>query len=340
VVARLSIAQRTELWDSALAAIRASLRAQGLREVLTPVRLPAVALEPFIEPVHAGSGGLLATSPELPMKMLLAHGSGSVFQIAACHRKGERGRLHASSFHLVEWYRVGDDGSAVRRDVEAIVAAVFDLGGRAPPRAWEQHGLLDLVQATVGLSLRGDEPAEKLAAIVTARRPDLWTRPRGADEETRTLAAWTGFFSNWSDAALDPWLRARPAVHVVDFPIALAALADVGVPVRTQGRAGVLAHRCESYVLGIELANGYRELRDPVEQRRRFEIVARHREAYLQPALPMPEAFLAALEQPGLPACAGVALGLERLLMLAAGQDSVQDIALGERSSSPPRSST
>jgi lysyl-tRNA synthetase class 2 len=328
VVGKLSVAQRVELWDAALGAIRGFFRAEGLREVLTPVRLPAVALEPFIEPLTAGSGGLLATSPELPMKVLLAGGSGSLFQIAPCHRKGERGRLHASGFHLVEWYRVGDDGTAVRRDVEAIVAAVSAVGGREPPRAWEQHGMLDLVQATVGLSLRGDETAEQLAAIVGARRPDLWTRPRGADEETRTLAAWTAFFTNWSDAALDPWLQSRPAVHVVDFPIALAALADLGVPVCTQGRAGRLAHRCESHVHAVELANGYRELRDPVEQRRRFELVARHREAYLQPALPMPEAFLGALERPGLPACAGAALGLERLLMLGAGQSDLRAIAL------------
>lgn len=335
----LSIAQRVALWDAALRAIRAHFHADGLREVLTPVRLPAVALEPFIEPMRAGGAGLLATSPELPMKMLLANGSGSIFQVAPCHRKGERGRLHAVGFHLVEWYREGDDGSLGRRDVEAIVARVFEVAGRPPPAAWEQHGLLDLIQATIGVSLRGNESAEELAAIVSARRPDLWTRPRGSDEETRTLSAWTGFYSNWSDAALDPWLRTRAAVHVVDFPIALSALADLGTPVRTQGRAGKLAHRCESFVQGIELANGYRELRDPAQQRRRFEVVASLREAHLQPALPMPEAFLAAMERPGLPACAGTALGLERLLMMATGSDAVADIALSERSGAPPRSS-
>jgi lysyl-tRNA synthetase class 2 len=323
-----SVEQRVHLWDGGLHAIRDYFRGQGLREVSTPVRLPAVALEPFIEPLTAGSAGLLATSPELPMKMLLAGGSGSVFQIAQCHRKGERGRLHAEAFHLIEWYREGDDGSAVRRDVEAIVAAVFEVAGRPPPAAWEQHGLLDLVQATIGVSLHGNETADELAAVVGARRPDLWTRPRGVDEETRTLAAWTGFFTSWSDAALDPWLRTREAVHVVDFPIALAALAELGVPTRTQGRADVLAQRCESHVGAVELGNGYRELRDPLEQRRRFEIVARLREAHLQPALPMPEAFLRALEEPGLPACAGVAVGLERLLMLAAGAKSVRAIAL------------
>jgi lysyl-tRNA synthetase class 2 len=320
------MAQRVQLWDAALAAIRGYFRREGLREVLTPVRLPAVALEPFIEPLQAGSAGLLATSPELPMKQLLADGSGSVFQIAPCHRKGERGRLHAEGFHLVEWYRVGDDGSAVRGDVEAIVAAVFEVGGRPAPAAWEQHGLLDLIQATIGISLRGNETAEELGTVVGARRPDLWTRPRGADEETRTLAAWTGFFSSWSDAALDPWLRGREAVHVVDFPVALAALAELGVPQRTRGRAELLALRCESHVGAVELGNGYRELRDPVEQRRRFEVVARLREAHLQPALPMPEAFLSALEEPGLPACAGVAVGLERLLMLATGAKSVRAI--------------
>jgi lysyl-tRNA synthetase class 2 len=338
-MSRLSLPQRVELWDRGLAAVRAYFREHALREVLTPLRLRAVALEPFIEPVQAKTG-LLATSPELPMKMLLCRGSGSIFQIAPCHRKGEKGRLHAEAFHLVEWYREGDDGSGVRGDVEALVTAVFASCDREPPASWEMHGLLDVLQTTVGLSLRGDESAEELQATVVARRPDLWTRPRGDDEETRTLAGWTGFYSNWAATALDPWLAARGGgVHIVDFPQPLAALADVGVPVRTQGRADLLGDRCESYVGAVELANGYRELRDPVEQRRRFEVVMRLREAHLKPALPMPERFLDALAGRGLPPCAGAALGLERLLMLAAGGTDLADIALSERSQRGPRSS-
>jgi lysyl-tRNA synthetase class 2 len=142
---------------------------------------------------------------------------------------------------------------------------------------------------------------------------------------------WTALFSDWSDAHLDPWLRARAtqgrsnashhpngaAVHVTGFPAALSALAVI--------RGGV-ARRFESYVHGIELANGYWELRDSAEQRERFARVNRLRAAHGAEPLPMPERFLAALST--LPPAAGVALGLERLIALAAGVADLANINL------------
>lgn len=332
----LGVAARVAVWDAALAAVRAVLRDGGLAEVVTPVRLSAVAVEPFIEPI-AAPPGLLATSPELPMKRLLCAGAPSIFQIATCFRAGERGDLHREELHLVEWYRVEADTPAMRADVERVVARVFEAVAAvlrepdlpAPPRHYDVVGMLDLVQETLGVVLRGDEDAGALAialAPVRVRLGDpLATVPHerlASSPRAHALAAWTAFFSAWSDVALDPWLRARgPAagVHLVDFPVSLAALSEVGATV---------AHRFESHVHGRELANGYRELRDAAEQRARFESVNALRVALDLPALPIDAAFLADLHRPGLPPCAGVALGLDRLVLLASGRASLDAVTI------------
>ncbi len=328
-------------WDAAFAAVRDVLRGQGLSEVSTPVRLDAIAIEPWIEPVRADAG-LLATSPELPMKRLLCRGAPSIFQIAHCFRAAERGALHREEFHLVEWYRHGEDLGPVRADVErmhaAVTAAVRE--GEVAPLPWRTEAWLDLLRQTTGLDLRGDETAPQLHEAVAAVRP-AWARPlpwqddaTGPDQvAVSRLDAWTALFSAWSDDVLDPWLaeQGRVGLHVVDFPAPLCALAQTGSDAR--GRA--IAHRFESYVVDggrvLELANGYRELRDADEQARRFATVAGLRAVHGLPPLPVPEAFLADLRGYGLPACAGAAMGLDRLLLLATGSHDLAalDVHLG-----------
>ncbi|MEX1369200.1 MAG: amino acid--tRNA ligase-related protein, partial [Nannocystaceae bacterium] len=215
----LHAAQRVAVWDAALHAVRTRLRAAGLREVVTPVRLGAVAIEPFIEPI-AAPPGLLATSPELPMKRLLCRGAPSIFQIAPCFRASEHGPLHREEFHMVEWYRVGDDTPALRGDVEGLVGAVheavagvLDEPAVAPPAAWMEVGALPLMAETLGVPLRGDEDAQALGAAlrpVSARLGDpLASVPHGrlaATPRAHALAAWTAMFSAWCDVCLDPWL--------------------------------------------------------------------------------------------------------------------------------------
>lgn len=344
----LGFEQRVVVWDAALSAVRTELRGAGLREVVTPVRLRAVAVEPFIEPV-AAPPGLLATSPELPMKRLLCRGAPSIFQIAPCFRAGERGDLHTEELHLVEWYRVGADTPALRVDVERLVAAVFEAVAEAlaepalpkPPPAWIVVGMLDLVEQTLGLHLHGDEDAPALAAalrpvsgalgdpLATVRDERLASSPRA-----HALAAWTAFFSAWCDACLDPWLRERPeqGVHLCDFPLALAALSAHGPALAgtARGEDGVrmVAHRFESHVHGRELANGYRELARADEQRRRFDDVNALRASIDLPPLPIDTAFLDDLQDRGLPPCAGVALGLDRLVLLACGRHRLSDVAI------------
>ena len=292
--------------------------------MLTPVRLSEVAIEPYIEPVRA-EGGLLATSPELPMKQLLCCGAPDVFQVAPVFRAAEHGRVHSEGFHLIEWYRRDADERAVRADVERLVDAAFAACGRRPVGRWVEISFLSVLEQTTAVRLRGDENAAELVAAL----PSAWCvdPPEGMPARARDLYAWSALLTSWSDAALDAWLEAQPGgVHMVDYPPALAALAQVGAARLGEGEA---AHRFESYVDGLELSNGYHELRDAAEQRRRFETVAALREGHAAEPLPMPESFLSALERPGLPACAGAALGFERLLMLACGAGSLADIGLG-----------
>jgi len=324
---RLSFDRRIAVFDAALHAVRSYFRHQGLREVVTPVRRSEVAIEPYIEPIEA-SRKWLQTSPELAMKGLLARGSGPIYQIAPVFRRAEWGAMHREEFRLVEWYRLGAATEKVRRDVEGIVDAVFDavadlLELRRRRVSWVTRGFGELVLETTGLRLRGDESAAELERVVTTFAPELWaSSPVGEDmdRDVRDLAAWTAWFSQWSDRCLEPWLARDPnrRVHIVEFPIALAALSEIGPPIRERDRS-LVAHRFESHVGGIELANGYRELRDVVEQRQRFACVAALRGALALPALPEPVQFFAELEDPGLPPCSGAAMGLERLVMLACG---------------------
>jgi lysyl-tRNA synthetase class 2 len=335
---------RVRVWDAALHSVRSQLRGAGLREVSTPIRGEAVAIEPWIEPIHS-NGKLLATSPELTMKCLLARGSSSMFQIAHVFRAAERGAKHSEEFHLIEWYRdqrVSPGGVVVvMRDVEQIVAAVFeavaremvDAGAwatREPPRApqrWERVELLDLMGETLGHELAGNEAPEAIEDVLGRVREaaGLGLPPRDPPPDDPALARlldWTELFGLWSDLHLEPWLAARGpgvGVHVQGFPASLAALAEL----EPGGRVGA---RFESHVGAVELANGYRELRDPIEQRRRFELVASLRAHHELPSLPMPEAFLRELG--GLPPCVGVALGLDRLVALACGCDRLDQVAL------------
>lgn len=313
----LSLDQRIDLWDAVVGSLRDYFRREGLRETSTPVRVPANAVEPFIEAVPCGPF-FLQTSPELAMKRLLR--KRSLYQIAHCFRAGERGPAHREEFHLVEWYRLGADLKDLQLDIERMVeratqsaAALLGQGDLHPPLGWIRMPWLELFEALVGKALRGDESADELYPLLAQMRSRLGVQgqsPPFSQEETQAgqLAAWVELFSLWSDAYLDPWLAehsVQQGVHLTEFPAPLAALAR-----KCEGHA----MRFESYWRGAELANAYDELRDAAEQRRRFDEVNSLRRAHKMPDLPLCEAFLSHLEAGNLPACAGAAMGLERLL--------------------------
>lgn len=290
-----------------LASIRAFFAARDVLEVETPLLCSRGITDPAIEPLLV-SGGLsvgsgsryLQTSPEYAMKRLLAAGSGSIYQISKAFRDGEAGSRHNPEFTLLEWYRPGLDHHQLMVEVAALVCAC--LG----ERPWQALSYRDLFRHSIGV----DPFADSLPALQRKAR------------ELVDVGVLTGDRDLWLDLllthAVEPWLAGQGLCFVYDYPPRQAALARLGE--RDGYRVG---ERFELYVDGVELANGYHELADAAEQRARFEDDNQRRRARGQPQRPLDEALLAALAA-GLPDCSGVALGVDRLLLLATGETDIR----------------
>lgn len=300
-----------------LARIRAFFAARRVLEVETPALSAAAITEPNLasfSTVYTGPGSrygqmlYLHTSPEFPMKRLLAAGSGCIYQIARVFRDGEAGRRHNPEFTLLEWYRVGFDHHRLMDEVAELATAL--LAGRLALAAPERLSYCELFQHHLDLNPHQASVVE-LAACAGARGVPI---PPGmpADEA-----------NPWLDLLLthciEPRLGAGRLTFVHDYPASQAALA------RLRPGAPPIGERFELYLNGVELANGFHELGDAGEQRRRFEAENAARRALGLPVMPVDENLLAALEA-GLPDCAGVALGFDRLVMLAAGKAFIQDV--------------
>ena len=249
----------------------------------------------------AGGQFYLQSSPEFAMKRLLAAGSGPIYQICRAFRDAESGRLHNPEFTLLEWYRPGFDHHGLMDELDTLMDRVLGTAGTTHRltyrEAFVEHGGLDVFEASThallaraedsGLTLSGDSPVERDMLL------DF-------------------LFSHVVQPALGDG-----RVYVYDFPASQAALA------RVRATRPPVAERFELFLNGIEIANGYHELADADEQRQRFAAdgVARKRLGLAQ--MPVDERLLAALTH-GLPDCAGVAVGLDRLFMIAAGESSIQ----------------
>ena len=284
--------------------IRAYFAAQGVREVQTPVLSASAVSAPAIESIGAeaapGARLWLQTSPEYPMKRMLAAGFGDCYQVCPVFRDGESGRLHNPEFTMIEWYRLDYGVGEMEHDVDRLLrVACAELRDFRPARAVSYRAAvldasgLDCHAAGVpdiraALAARGVEPAAA----------NGWER----DEWLDLLMG----------AVVGPALGHDAPVFVNDYPPGQAALARL----RREPDGSQVAERFELYVDGLELANGFRELGDAVEQRRRFEQDQATRRRRGQPERPLDERLLAALGA-GLPDCAGVALGFDRLVMAA-----------------------
>ncbi len=310
------------------AAVRAFFAERGVLEVETPSLAAATVTDPHLrslvthcaEPAGGGSRRLyFQTSPELAMKRLLAAGSGAVYQLGRAFRDGEAGRRHNPEFTLLEWYRPAFDHHRLMDEVEELLRAT--LGDRLSALPAERLTYRQAFERHAGVDPFRDPP-ERLRAA--AERATSGTPPDLGDDRD----AWLDLLMatvveprlGWEDEAGEGPHR---ALFVHDFPASQAALARLRPAAEPGGPA--LAERFELFVAGVELANGFHELADPAEQRRRFEgDLATRRDRGL-PEVAMDERFLAALEA-GLPPCAGVALGFDRLVMLATGAASIAEV--------------
>ena len=275
-------------------------------EVETPFLSPAAVSDPAVESFvtrytgpDAGNGRdlYLHTSPEFPMKRLLAAGSGPIYQICRVFRNGESGRYHNPEFTLLEWYRPGYDH---RR----LMDEVADLVQRLVP------GPLPETRITYGELFRQRLAIDPHTCSLPALRQAAQAAgvPGAAELELAERDAWLDLLMVH---CIEPGLP-QGLCFIYDYPASQASLARVrpGEP--------PLAERFELYLDGLELANGFHELRDAGEQRRRFLGELERRQAAGMARPPLDENFLSALEA-GLPACAGVALGIDRLLMRLTG---------------------
>ncbi|MGB3400264.1 MAG: EF-P lysine aminoacylase EpmA [Candidatus Deferrimicrobiaceae bacterium] len=306
-----------------LESTRAFFRERGFLEVDPPIAQPYPNIDPNVFPVSVSdaagraSGLYLHTSPELSMKKLLAGGAGNIFYLGKVFRDREGSPLHHPEFTMLEWYRVGEPAGAVMEDVEDLLwnlarqttgTEEIRRGGQqiSLPRRWMRWELSD---AFVQLL---DAPVGNATALRTALS--------GKGIHPGPAETWEDLFFRAVLDVIEPALADRGAVFLTGFPAALAGMA------RRREGSGDIAERFEGYVAGIEIVNGYEELTDLREQEERLrELVARHaRQTGVQ--LPVDPDFLAALRA-GLPACSGAALGMDRLVMLLLGKETIADVS-------------
>jgi lysyl-tRNA synthetase class 2 len=259
---------------------------------------------------HAGTPFYLSTSPEFAMKRLLAAGSGDIYQICKAFRDGERGRWHNPEFTMLEWYRVGFDDSRLMDDVEELVKRLFE-----PYRSIadaERLTYADALRRHAGID---SESASETELAKVAR--ELGISIGGEMSRDVRLDLLMGMI-------VGPRLGWERPAFVCDYPASQASLARIKPSDSDDGRTPVAA-RFELYIDGLEIANGFHELADASEQKRRFSADLDSRRSAGKATPPMDERLLDALAA-GMPDCAGVALGFDRLAALAVGADDIRSV--------------
>jgi len=292
-----------------LAEIRAFFAERGVLEVETPHLSRAATTEPHIASlsVHTRFPDpeplfFLCASPEFAMKRLLAAGSGSIYQIGRAFRDGERGSRHNPEFTLLEWYRVGFDHHALMDEVAELLVrlgASTDCERLSYREAFVRTLRIDPLSAV----------DEDLHRAITVACSELTGSGMTRDDCLDYLLS----------HVVAPQLGRDLPVFLYDYPSSQAALAKI-----SEDNPRV-CERFELFMQGLEIANGFHELQDAAEQRKRFEQENRRRKLRGEPVMPVDEHVLAALEA-GLPACAGVALGIDRLLMVLGRHTDIREV--------------
>lgn len=286
------VGPRLALRARALAEIRSYFNELNFIEIDSPLRVPTPGLDLHVDAI-ASDGGYLMTSPEHALKRLLAGGMPRIYQLSHVCRAGELGPWHEPEFCLLEWYRAFSDAESVMADTEQIVCRVL---------------------GALGSELEASPPFER----ITVR--EAFQRFAGIADAAELAERDEDRYFELFVAKVEPAIAAlgRP-IFLCDYPISQASLA------RAKPTDPSVAERFELYLSGIELCNGFGELTDPAEQRRRFERDQEKRRELGRPVYPIDERLLAALEE-GMPPSGGNALGVDRLIALAMGQKDIQSV--------------
>lgn len=314
-----------------MAALRAEFDAMGFTEVETPALQVSPGMEPHLQafatelvgPDGARRTLYLHTSPEFACKKLLAGGEGLIFTFARVWRNGERSRRHHPEFTLLEWYRAPGDYREIAADCRRLLRAVasalgipaYRQGSLAcdPFAPWEEITVLEACRRHGGVDL--------LPSLADPDRPDrdrLATAAGAAGLRVALDDGWSDIFTKLMVGRVEPRLGQAVPTLLLDYPVPEAALA------RRKPEDPRLAERFELYVGGLELANAFGELTDPVEQRARFQADQALKERLQGERYPIDEELLAAL--PDIGPAAGIALGIDRLAMLATGAARIEDV--------------
>jgi lysyl-tRNA synthetase class 2 len=265
-------------------------------EVETPIRVPTVAPEAQITPFQS-EGWFLSTSPELYMKRLLASGYDRLFQISHCFRKGERGRWHNPEFTMLEWYRTGADYHQMIRDTEELVMANVNRLKLKPVISYQNQDI-DLTLPWPRISVRD------------AFRSTAGWNPISQTDSVR--------FDIDLVTKVIPGLPLRRPIVLSEYPAAMASLA------RLKPDEPGVAERAEVFIGGLEIANAYSELKDNQEQQQRFQAEIAQIQQERGQTIAMPWQFLEAVTH--LPECGGIALGMDRLVMLLCDAATIDEV--------------
>jgi lysyl-tRNA synthetase class 2 len=265
-------------------------------EIETPHRIPGPAPESHIDAVPSGTW-FLHTSPELCMKRMMAAGYEKVFQICRCWREKERGRLHLPEFTLLEWYHAGGDYRSLMEECEALISFIAREMGTGRTIQFRDYEI-DLLPPWERISVREAFQRYSRATVTEALEKDLFDEIMVQD--------------------IEPKLGLEKPTFVYDYPAQRGALA------RLKREDPTVAERFELYTGGLELANGFSELVDSDEQRKRFVAENENRQARGKPAYSMPDRFLAELDH--MPPSAGIALGVDRLVMVFIDAKAIDEV--------------
>jgi lysyl-tRNA synthetase class 2 len=307
-------------------AVRGYFQVQNFLEVETPTRVFSPGQEVHIDAIPASDGRYLMTSPEYHMKRLVAAGLPRIVQFCRCFRAEEAGPIHQPEFTMVEWYRAGGTMDDLVRDCEVIVEVAARAVGNWPTvsipanrRGANQNNrftieapfarttVRELFSDHAGFKLRGDESSDELRNL--AERAACRVGPD---------AGWDDIFYQVFLDRIESHLGVEHPTVVLDWPLPMAALA------RRKADDPLTAERFELYAAGLELANAFGELTDPVEQRARFEAEAALRRQRGGAVYPIDEKLIEALGH--MPATCGIALGFDRLVMLVTGASHIREV--------------